>query len=455
MPGRAKLDQAVASMSRGVQTPGWLDVVGRENVKLVDGRLHVEQLPVLTRAEVRSKIKHEYYSARGASVPKAIYKKLRTDVANVSERSVRKIVESLETYQLTKRVRQPPLNRGHREWRSPGIIQADTTFLDTNWDKKVAILVMHDAWSSYTGAFVVDSENAVIANKAMLIFTKHLVSTYAYKPKYYMTDLGTEFANLRRGVAKRYGAEHLQSPTGKPIHEIEAKNAMLKRRIEIQRVAHKMDDAGALSGFLADILYDMNNTPRDWRGGFTSVQLLKMNRKQRHAVNANNKRVVTKSEPLGGFNRKKIGVGDTVRRILWTTKDILNRPMGKKGYQQKWSKELYKVTKIITQKNGVKKHRLDDDTPRLYFRNEIQKVDPSKLDKEVPVGTRPSGWDDPSMIVSGTKVDDSKWGKSDEAYVPPAAVKPDVMAPRLVRRSRRGVKRVDYGAVVNKYNTAF
>ena len=456
MPGPAKLDQAARSMSepaRAGEAPGWLNVVGRENVKLVDGRIHVKQLPVLTRAELKSKIKNEYFSARGASVPKAIYKKLRVAVANVSERSVRRIVESLETYQLTKRVRQPPSNRGHRVWQSPGIIQADTTFLDKGWDKKVAILVMHDTWSSYTGAFVVDSENAVIANKAMLVFCKHLVSTYGVKPKVFMTDLGTEFANLKRGVAKRYKAEHLQSPTGKPIHEIEAKNSMLKRRIEIQRVAHKMDDAGALSGFLADILFDMNNTPRDWRAGYTPTQLLKMSRRQRAEVNARTKHKLVKADPMSGFNRKVIRVGDDVRRILWTTKDIINRPMGKKGYQRKWSKKIYKVLKIIKQKNNVIKMRIDDDTPRLYFRNELQKVNVKTLDEAVPVGTRPSGWDDQSMIITGTKVDDSKWGKTDEAYVPPAAVKPKTMAPRL-RRSGRA-KRVDYASVVNKYDTAF
>ena len=164
------------------------------------------------------------------------------------------------------------------------------------------------------------------------------------------------------------------------------------------------------------------------------------------------KRKVYKVE-YGGFNRKVIRVGDHVRRILWTSKEVQSRPMGKKGYMQKWSKRIYTVSKIITMKNGVKKHRLDDDTPRLYFRNELQKVDPKKVDKDVPESTRPSGWDDPSMIVSGTKVDDSKWGKSDEAYVPPAAVKPDKMAPRL-RRSTRA-KRVDYAAIQNKYDKAF
>ena len=275
MPGPRLVDQAMRALRFDEAPPKWLATVGRENVKLVDDRLYVAQLPVLSRKEVVQKIKLEYYSAKGASVPKAIYKKLRPDVANVSERSVRKIVESFETYQLVKRVRQPPPNKGHREWQSPGIIQADTTFLDTKWDKKVAILVMHDVWSGYTGAFVVDSENAVIANRAMLVFCKHLMSRYGVRPTLFLTDLGTEFANLKRGVAKRYKAHHIQSPAGKPIHEIEAKNAMLKRRIELQRVAHKMDDAGALSGMLADLLFDINNTPRDWRAGFTATQLLK------------------------------------------------------------------------------------------------------------------------------------------------------------------------------------
>ena len=424
MPGPAKLDQAARSMSEGNEAPGWLDVVGRENVELVDGRLHVKQLPVLTRAEVRAKIKTEYFSARGASVPKAIYKKLRGSVANVSERSVRRVVESLETYQLTRRVRQPPTNRGHRVWQSPGIIQADTTFLDKGWDKKVAILVMHDTWSGYTGAFVVDSENAVIANRAMLVFCKHLVSTYGAKPKVFMTDLGTEFANLRRGVAKRYKAIHLQSPTGKPIHEIEAKNAMLKRRIEIQRVAHNMDDAGALSGFLADILFDMNNTPRDWRAGYTPTQLLKMGPRQRAEVNAKTKHKVVKADPLSGFNRKVIRVGDSVRRILWTTKDIINRPMGKKGYQRKWSKEIYTVQKVITQKNGVVKMRIDDDTPRLYFRNELQKVNRKTLDASVPAGTRPSGWDDPSMIISAPRCTTASGASRTRPTCPPPPSSP-------------------------------
>ena len=115
--------------------------------------------------------------------------------------------------------------------------------------------------------------------------------------------------------------------------------------------------------------------------------------------------------------------------------------MGKKGYQEKWSTELYTVLKIIKQKNNVLKYKVDDETPRLYFRSELQKI--KDVDASVPVGTRPSGWDDPSRIVSGSRVDDSAWGRSDEAYVPPAAVASEQMAPRL-RRSSRNVGRVDY-----------
>ena len=54
--------------------PKWLDVVGRDNVRVEGDRLHVMMLPVLSRKELRTRIKKEYYSAAGASVPKAIYK---------------------------------------------------------------------------------------------------------------------------------------------------------------------------------------------------------------------------------------------------------------------------------------------------------------------------------------------------------------------------------------------
>ena len=438
MPGAAKVQQAMRAIQFSEVPPKWLDVVGRANVTVENGRLHVMMLPVLTRRELVARVKRQYYAAGGASVPKAIYSKLAPEVANVSERRVRAVVSTFQTYQLTRRVLKPSDNRGHRVWQSPGVVQADTTFLDTNWDRKVAILVMHDVWSGYTGAYVVDSENAVIANRALRKFCRELFSDYGVRAKLFMTDLGTEFANVRAGVARHYGAVHLQSPTGKPIHEIEAKNAMLKRRIEIQRVAHRLDDAGALSGFLGDILKDINNSPRDWRGGHTPVQLLRMGPRQRAEVNATRRRPTKYGEPYG-FKKKVIRVGDRVRRILWTSKEIQNRPMGKKGYMQKWSTDLYTVTKIIKQKNGVLKYRVDDDTPRLYFRSELQKV--RDVDETVPIGTRPSGWDDQSRIVTGTVTDDSRWGRSDEAYVPPAAVQ-DEPAPRL-RRSAR-VPRVDY-----------
>ena len=96
---------------------------------------------------------------------------------------------------------------------------------------------------------------------------------------------------------------------------------------------------------------------------------------------------------------------------------------------------------LSIKEENTSSYRIDDATPRLYFRSELQKV--RDVDADVPVGTRPSGWDDPSRIVTGTKVDDSAWGRSDEAYVPPAAVAAEQLAPRL-RRSSRNVGRVDY-----------
>ena len=96
-PGAAKTQQAMRALQFGEMPPKWLGIVGRQNTSISGGRLHVSMLPVLTKKELRSRVRAEYYSAKGASVPKAIYKKLRNDVANVSERAVRAIVETFET----------------------------------------------------------------------------------------------------------------------------------------------------------------------------------------------------------------------------------------------------------------------------------------------------------------------------------------------------------------------
>ena len=84
MPGAAKVQQAMRAIQFSEVPPKWLGIVGRPNVMISGGRLHVMMLPVHTRKEVVAKVKQEYYSAAGASVPKAIYAKLSTQVANVS-----------------------------------------------------------------------------------------------------------------------------------------------------------------------------------------------------------------------------------------------------------------------------------------------------------------------------------------------------------------------------------
>ena len=89
-PGAAKTTQAMRALQFGEAAPKWVNIVGRQNITISGGRLHVAMLPVLTRKELRSRVRTEYYSAKGASVPKAIYKKLRGDVANVSAPSSRR-----------------------------------------------------------------------------------------------------------------------------------------------------------------------------------------------------------------------------------------------------------------------------------------------------------------------------------------------------------------------------
>ena len=435
MPGDLSVRRAKLSLSGPSIEPKWVPRVGKEHLRIKSGRLHVAGIPVFDKQEVVTLIKKMYYSASGGSTPYAIHHKLKDRVANVSEASVRRVMETFETYQVTKRVMKPPDNRGHKYWWTPGTLQADTTFTDAplkvatdgtrpRFDKKYAIACMHDVWSGYTMAVIVEDETAKLTARAMKKFGQLLLSKFGVRPKVLMTDKGSEYASFAR-LACTWGARHLASPTGKPINEIEAKNAMVKRRLEIQLVAH--GHRNNISGILAAICEDINNAPRQWREGHTPVELLTMSVQQRNEVNARSmkkRRHYTHAEAYKS-KAKEVYVGTTVRRILWTTKDIKSRPMGKKGYQEKWSRTVYKVLKIITQRNAVKKYKLDDGIRRLYFRTEIQKV--TQVDSDVPKMARP--------------VEDGKNVMSDDVYQPPK----DFKAPPRRASSRRTKHRLRAG----------
>ena len=424
MPGDLSVRRAKLSLSGPSIEPKWVSRVGKQHLRIKSGRLHVSGIPVFDKQEVVTLIKKMYYSASGGSTPYAIHHKLKDRVANVSEASVRRVMETFETYQVTKRVLKPPDNRGHKYWWTPGTLQADTTFTDGRFDKKYAIACMHDVWSGYTMAVLVEDETAALTARAMKKFGQLLLSKFGVRPKVLMTDKGSEYASFAR-LARTWNARHLASPTGKPINEIEAKNAMVKRRLEIQLVAH--GHSGNISGILAAICTDINNAPRQWREGHTPVELLTMSVPQRKEVNARSmkkRRHYTHAEAYKS-KAKEVRVGSTVRRILWTTKDIKTRPMGKKGYMEKWSRTLYKVLKIITQRNAVKKYKLNDGISRLYFRTEIQKV--VHVDGDVPKVARP--------------VQDDKNIVSDDVYQPPKNFK----APPRRASSRRTKHRLRVG----------
>ena len=139
MPGDLSVRRAKLSLSGPSIEPRWVSRVGKKHLRISGGRLHVSGIPVFDKQEVVTLIKKLYYSASGGSTPYAIHHTLKTRVANVSEAMVRRIMETFETYQVTKRVLKPPDNRGHKYWWAPGTLQADTTFTDGRFDKKYAI----------------------------------------------------------------------------------------------------------------------------------------------------------------------------------------------------------------------------------------------------------------------------------------------------------------------------
>ena len=91
---------------------------------------------------------------------------------------------------------------------------------------------------------------------------------------------------------------------------------------------------------------------------------------------------------MGQSRLDDLEVGDTVRVALRTRSDIRAQTF-RKSSQQGWSKELYKVEKVLRPHAGfsvmtVKLEGIDD---RRYHRDELQKVDPQRLIPVMPKKT--------------------------------------------------------------------
>ena len=87
-----------------------------------------EGLPMASKERKRDAVKRMYFDPKGFSTIEPICDALREKFANISQKNVRNILRSLETYQRNFGRRRPPKITGRMSLKNPGIIAMDVFF---------------------------------------------------------------------------------------------------------------------------------------------------------------------------------------------------------------------------------------------------------------------------------------------------------------------------------------
>ncbi len=141
------------------------------------------------------------------------------------------------------------------------------------------------------------------------------------------------------------------------------------------RTSGLTDDA---SSILEDISTSINNQKRPDRGNLTPIQLLKLNKQDRLAVNAlyGEKTDIPEIKGL-----RPLFPGSTVRILLMTFKEQVQNKV--KGFAPKWSRDIYVVDKKTALQGNPKNFRYFlRGTKQSYFRHELLWI-PREVDREV------------------------------------------------------------------------
>ncbi len=376
-PGTENLRIAHQAFLKGLDLPSWV-VPLQGAMTYDDDRLYFEGLPMLDKEEKRELIKREYFSPKGFSTIQPIYDKLQAENANLTRSDVRRVLRSLETYQLNFQRRHPPKIMSRMNLRNPGCIMLDMFFPSKNdgWRADLAgVLTCMDAWSRFVRCYAMERKTKVLVQKGIERFLQEFASK-GHIPKMILCDKGSELKGAA-GAIERYrtkpGPMVFHSQTGKPVNLVEQTQAQIQRRMAVFRTSGITDDYSLI---LDDITDSINNQKRPGRGNKTPLELLKLDKAGRNEVNANNRfGVATPDERF-----KDLRPGDKVRVLMMTIKEQVTNK--KKGFTEKWSRDVYKVRrKQALQGNpGAFRYFVWNDT-ESYFRHELLKI--YSVDQEV------------------------------------------------------------------------
>ena len=167
----------------------------------------------------------------------------------------------------------------------------------------------------------------------------------------------------------------LHTATGTPVLIIEGLNAQVQRRMQIFRTAGLIEEA---SQILHEITDQLNNEPRAARGFLTPIELLNLDETGRNKINQLYRDKYIPKQELHGL--PLLEVNDTVRRLEMTRKEQETNAV--KGFQPKWSEQLYTVLRKSKLRMNPYNYRYDIGLPDTYYRHELQKI--TDLDEDVP-----------------------------------------------------------------------
>ena len=412
-PGDGVLQRGIMSFLNDQPLPPWA-VPFAKNLRYDRNKgrlLWVEDgtrpLPLAFSFDKRAAVKRLYFDPREPSTIKPIAAKLYRRWANISKANITRILKSLETYQLNFGRRRPPDLKNRFFMRNPGMIVMDMFFPSTNlgWEK-TNVLCCADAWSRYTGVYVIDTKRKADVLKAMTDFLKAF-SAMGHLPRRILCDKGSDMASATQAIEiyrqQKDGDKPmvLHTATGTPVLLIEAVNAQVQRRMQVFRTSGLIENVGQIAH---EIAFQINHQRRPDRGNLTPIQLLGLNKAGRESINKLYKDRTVHAEIPG---LSPLYVNDTVRLLKMTRKEQETNAV--KGFAPKWTKRLYTVIRKTALRKNEFAYRYDIGLPDTYYRHELLKVrDP--VDTEVP-----DGYVRYKEVVYGgyDPADDEEWEHSD------------------------------------------
>jgi len=377
-PGSEKIKLLRYALRNGRPLPKFCDQGTFANFFVLKGQtVYFENLQVIDDEQKRQLVKKAYFDPTLPSTIEPIHLLYRDKYANLSKRNVRNILKSLEVYQLNQQRRRPPKVLGKMSLRAPGIFASDM-FFPQGWDK-VVCLTMMDCWSRYCRVYVIERKTKELTLKCFEKFFKEMLSL-GHRPRVLLTDKGSEYIGLPNSpLFKKWKVSMEFSPTGAPIHIVEALQAQFMRRAQIYRTAKITENPAHVMHMISD---QLNNQPRRQFDNKTPLQLLTLNKSQRGQANSYSDGHKQNIDAVKLEGLSPLFEGNTVRFLTWTRKEQVEGK--KKGYAEKWSRTLHKITRMRRTKenNDVCKFWIEGKN-MFFWRHELLKVR-GEVDKKVP-----------------------------------------------------------------------